>query len=331
MSVNIKGGVRAYVLECLRNSPSPVSGEAMAEILGVSRVAVWKAIRTLNESGYAISADTTGYRLERDKTDGVFPWEFSIDETGFKYMAETTSTMDVARDEALSGCDDGFIVLADHQTDGRGTGGRKWKSFGGALCFTMVTRPSVPSGYAHRETLRAQLAMIDAIEAVSGQRAVPRWPNDIYLPNGKACGILTETMSVGSSISYLNLGIGVNTAGDADAADDTASVDERVDAAFVASGRQDLLKAFRARFDKTNGTGDAFGSGDDLARAWNARCPLVGKTVRYRLGDAGGDDRRVAESTFAGVDAAGWAIMQEQTERHFPPGSITILEKGTRS
>lgn len=326
MSVNTKPGVRARVLDCLRNSTSPVSGEAMADSIGVSRVAVWKAIRTLNESGYAISATPAGYLLERDRADGVFPWEFSSDETGFRYIDETGSTMDAARTEALAGCDDGLIVLADRQTDGRGTGGRTWQSFDGALFFTMVTRPSLHSAYSHRETIRAQLAIADAIETVSGQSAMPHWPNDVYLPNGKTCGILSETLSVGPSVSYLNLGIGVNTASASRQKPDGAGV------AFVESGRQELLKTFRARFSATGATGaDAFGTGDDLARAWNARCPLVGKSVRYRIGDSGGDDGRIVEATFAGVDAAGWAIMQEHAERHFPPGTITILDKGTRS
>lgn len=361
MSVNNKPGVRARVLECLRNSTSPVSGEGMADSIGVSRVAVWKAIRTLNDSGYAISATPAGYLLERDRADGVFPWEFAPDEAGYKYIDETGSTMDAARTEALAGCDDGLIVLADRQTDGRGTGGRTWQSFDGALFFTMVTRPSLHSAYSHRETLRAQLAIADAIEAVSGQCAMPHWPNDVYLPSGKACGILSETLSVGPTVSYLNLGIGVNTAS-RDAmrhtsrarADDSRSVgasvvrgvSRKAGVAFVESGRQELLKAFRARFSATGAAGVYdFGSGDGLARAWNARCPLVGKTVRYRIGDPSvtgarratpGDaaphgDGCVAEGTFAGVDAAGWAIMMERTERHLPPGTITILEKGTRS
>lgn len=328
----------------------------MADSIGVSRVAVWKAIRTLNDSGYAILATPTGYLLERDRTDGVFPWEFAPDETGFRYIDETSSTMDAARTEALAGCEGGFIVLADRQTDGRGTDGRKWQSFDGALFFTMVTRPSLHSAYAHRETLRAQLAIADAIETVSGHCAMPHWPNDVYLPNGKACGILSETLSVGPSVSYLNLGIGVNTASregtphtSCARADDSQSVVASVargvarnaGVAFVDSGRQELLKAFRLRYGATGSTNaDAFDSGDGLARAWNARCPLVGKTVRYRIGDARSatpsaaaahGDGCVAEGTFAGVDAAGWAIMQERAERHFPPGTITILEKGTRS
>ena len=58
----------------------------MAEAIGVSRVAVWKAIKTLNDSGYAISAAPAGYRLERDRSDCVFHWEFSPDEKGFKYI-----------------------------------------------------------------------------------------------------------------------------------------------------------------------------------------------------------------------------------------------------
>lgn len=346
MLVNEKTGVRAHILDCLRNAVTPVSGEMIAESCGVSRVAVWKAIKTLNDSGYLITATPTGYLLETDQIDSVFPWEFSGAETGFKYLNETTSTMDMARSEAMGGCKDGLIVLADRQTDGRGTGNRKWQSFDGALCFTLVTRPPIEAGYAHRETLRAQLAMADAIASVSGQHAVPQWPNDLYLQTGKACGILAETLSTGNAISYLNLGIGVNTGGvntggvttggtsgterimaqrgtqSTQSTRSTQSGDALVEPAFVASGRQELLKAFRARYREL--ALYISETDDELARAWNASCPLVGKTVNWK-----GKDARVRTGAFSGVDAAGWAVIQDTAERHFPPGSITILDKGT--
>lgn len=310
------------MLGMLRNSRAPVSGEAAAEALGISRVAVWKAVQALNESGYRIAASPAGYVLEADKTDSVCPWEFGPEEKRFRHREETGSTMDVARDEALKGCADGLVVLADRQSDGRGTGGKKWESCDGGLFFTMVTRPAIGAAYAHRQVLRAQIAMIDAIRTVTGQDAAAGWPNDILLPSGKAGGILCETLTSGNAVTFLDLGIGINTGKSPNvstAPSGTAS------AASVPTGRKRLLEAFLSSFSLQ--TPKSVGeTGDDLVRAWNALCPVTGKEVRFREGENG-----IRSGVFVGVDEAGWAIVQSEDTRHYPPGCITILDKGIHS
>src|SRR5687768_5425088 len=87
------------------------------------------------------------------------------------------------------------LVLAVHQTAGRGRGGNVWRSGPGALTFSLVIdRPWVLS----RErmpirSLDADLAARDAVASLAPRRHVTvKWPNDVYLDGRKLCGILTE-------------------------------------------------------------------------------------------------------------------------------------------
>ena len=68
------------VLKILREAKLPVSGEEAAKLAGISRVSVWKAIQSLQLSGYGISSTRAGYFLEEDLKDSLFPWEFGAEE-----------------------------------------------------------------------------------------------------------------------------------------------------------------------------------------------------------------------------------------------------------
>lgn len=328
-----KPSTRSRVLAILRNEQKAVSGEAMAAALGLSRVAVWKAIKSLNEAGYRIEGGTDGYFLEYDSSDSIQPWEFGNGERHIRHYDEIGSTMDKARDEALAGCEDGLVVLAERQSAGRGTGEKKWDSPDGGLFFTMVTRPTIGAAWSHRLVLRAQLAMADAIKDVSGMDAFPGWPNDILLGNGKAGGILAETLSSGNTISFLDLGIGINTG--TPPALGNAEAERSLAAACIPAGRKQILDAFLSEFRSAAREFDPFDHEDSLVRAWNARCPVVGKSVDFQIvtpyGITGGPGS-METGLFRGIDPAGWAVIDQNGETtHCPPGSITLRNKGIHS
>jgi len=190
---------RAKILAILRNSSGPISGEAIASALSISRVAVWKAIKALGDAGYGITAGATGYSLTADLTDCLDPWEFGQAESLIAHLPETDSTMNRARDAALAACPDGFVVIADAQTGGLGTGGKRWDSLPGGLFFTIVTRPRLESPWAHRQVLAAQCALIRAIRAVSGTSVFPHWPNDLIAATDSGSGKVGESLSKPSS------------------------------------------------------------------------------------------------------------------------------------
>lgn len=113
---------------------------------------------------------------------------------------------------ASQGEPEGTVVVADSQTGGRGRFGRSWISPPGVnLYMSVILKPLVPAGKAWVLTFLGALAVIEAIEQLTGLRAMGKWPNDVFLKGKKTAGVLAETSSgSGGIINYLVLGIGVN-------------------------------------------------------------------------------------------------------------------------
>lgn len=116
----------------LRHRGEYISGEEMARHLGVSRAAVWKAIKQLEGEGMCIQAATNrGYALS-DAADILSPACISgylRHPEVFAIQVEKTldSTNRLARDLAQRGGREGTVVVAGEQTAGRGrTAEIKW-------------------------------------------------------------------------------------------------------------------------------------------------------------------------------------------------------------
>ncbi len=127
----------------------------------------------------------------------------------FRYVRETSSTMDLARDAAAAGAPHGSLILAEQQTAGRGRRGRGFFSPpGGSLYFTLILRPSREQ-YA-RLPLAVPLAVCRAC-AHEGVDARIKWPNDIWVSERKLCGMLIdgETGPAGPT-AYAGIGVNVN-------------------------------------------------------------------------------------------------------------------------
>lgn len=105
------------------------------------------------------------------------------------------------------------VVVANEQTAGRGRMGRSFFSPGKTgLYMSVLLRPKLELNQAHYITTCAAVAVAEAIEDLSGERAEIKWVNDIYMRNKKVCGILTETAiaAENQSLNYAILGIGIN-------------------------------------------------------------------------------------------------------------------------
>ena len=119
------------------------------------------------------------------------------------------STQVLARSWAEAGAPEGAVVIADHQTAGRGRRGRSWTAPpGAALLFSVVLRPPFPVARWAEIPLAAGCAVAEGLEAVARVSAGLKWPNDVLVAGGKLAGILTE--GVVGSPALVILGIGVN-------------------------------------------------------------------------------------------------------------------------
>ena len=199
-----------------QNIGKPVSGTKLAEKIGVSRTAVWKAIASLREEGYQITSRTnSGYMLDV-KSDILS--EAAI--TGklkhpvpvhvFDTLETTNKT---AAEMAMDGAVHGTTVIARCQTKGRGRRGRSFYSpQDTGLYLSIVLEPSNDLSKSVLITSAVAVAVATAIEEVSGKETQIKWVNDIYWDGKKVVGTLTEAITdfETGQINHIVTGIGVN-------------------------------------------------------------------------------------------------------------------------
>jgi BirA family biotin operon repressor/biotin-[acetyl-CoA-carboxylase] ligase len=100
---------------------------------------------------------------------------------------------------------EGALVVADHQTAGRGRLGRSWDAPAGtALLFSLLLKPP-PQRRLPELSLVAGVAVADALERMLGLSVQIKWPNDVMLRRRKVAGCLAEVRD-----GAVVLGIGVN-------------------------------------------------------------------------------------------------------------------------
>lgn len=210
--------IREKLLSALSDSPDDfLSGQALADIAGCSRAAVWKHIEELRKEGFVLEAvRKKGYRII-GAPDSVTANKLKI---GLKtktlgqnihYEETVGSTQKVAHELAANGAPEGTLVIADEQTDGRGRLMREWHSSKGTgIWMSLILKPLLPPQKAPQFTLIAAVAVVQAIQEATGLEPQIKWPNDILINGKKATGILTELQAEPDKINSIIIGIGMN-------------------------------------------------------------------------------------------------------------------------
>lgn len=209
--------MKSEILEALRETDGYVSGQDLCNKFGVSRTAVWKAIKQLKEAGYEIEAvPNKGYHIV-SAPDLMNKVELeSIRNTTWAgqeiyYYDVTDSTNIRAKELAEEGHPGGTLVVADRQEAGRGRRGRSWDSPSGTGIFmTLLLKPDMNPNHASMLTLVAAMAVARAISKCADTEAFIKWPNDIVIGGKKICGILTEMSAQFDFINHIVIGIGIN-------------------------------------------------------------------------------------------------------------------------
>lgn len=203
----------------LKNRNKDISGQDLAELFGVSRNAVWKAINSLKEQGYEIISSTNkGYRLSPD-SDVLSDEEISAYLEDKNIKIYTYDSLDSTNNEAkrllVSSENENSVMLiaSENQTNGRGRFGRNFYSQKGmGVYFSLVLSPHSDFESISKVTTYAAVCVADAVLELSGTQVQIKWVNDIYSDGKKICGILTEAVSdfESGSISNIIIGIGLN-------------------------------------------------------------------------------------------------------------------------
>ncbi|SVC73655.1 uncharacterized protein METZ01_LOCUS326509 [marine metagenome] len=211
-----------------------------------------------------------------------------------------TSTMNVARWMANTGCPEGTIVVADMQTAARGRFNRPWASLPGVnLTFSVVLCPSPE--LLRDVNMAATVALVRCIRDVSGLRATVKWPNDVRIGGKKACGVLVEG-TLTDSAGYVILGVGMNVN-----YNPTPVLEPRVEATSIALelghevSRLEVMRSFLRIFDRLYRT---LNTDDSLYQEWRSYLDTLGQLVHVRLGE------QVEEGFAAGVDRDGDLVLR---------------------
>lgn len=207
--VNVKTGPDQrdlLILAALRAAGGRVSGQTLSARLGISRVALWKRIEGLKRFAYRIDGEHGGYRLVEE--DAVVPAAFP-DGRGVIYKSATASTMDEAWALAEGGAPSGTLVIADHQSAGRGRQGQPWASPGGGLYLTLVLRPRLPASHAACLALEGACGLCQWLERIHGFRLEFLWPGDLMSAGRKVGGLLVELAGPPEAPRFYLLGLGL--------------------------------------------------------------------------------------------------------------------------
>lgn len=193
-----------------------ISGEELAATYGVSRGAVWKAVKSLEKDGFRIcSVKNRGYRLseESDVLSASGIQKYLGEGYDLHVMKSAASTNDEAKLLAAEGASEWCAVIAEEQSKGRGRFGRPFYSpRGSGLYMSILLRPKFPAADTLFITTSLAVAVCEAIGMVSGKYAEIKWVNDIFMDGKKVSGTLTEaSFNVESGgLDYAVVGVGVN-------------------------------------------------------------------------------------------------------------------------
>lgn len=225
--------------------------------------------------------------------------------TDVRHVTETGSTNTDVMELARQGEPEGVVLVADHQTAGRGRAGRTWTAPPGAsLLCTILLRPPAP--VAPLATFALAVAASEAVERVAGFTPGLKWPNDLVVEDTdadggvrtrKLAGILAEAeWSPGSHIAAgyrppaaheratVAAGIGLNVVWPDEVPDDLADIAVAINHVSEARpGRDEVLDALLDRLVVHYGA-LVDGGVDQVLDAWRARSTTLGRRVRIDLG-----------------------------------------------
>jgi BirA family biotin operon repressor/biotin-[acetyl-CoA-carboxylase] ligase len=216
----ILDATKRLLLTCLADG-SFHSGEALARIAGISRAAVWKQLRGLQD-GFGVEVDTVkgkGYRLrggmellDADRILEHIDSDAASLIGGLTVLETVDSTNRWLMAKAAEGTVTGWVCLAEHQTAGRGRHGRAWVSpFGANLYLSVLWRFELAPVELSGLSIACGVAAARALTRVGATGISLKWPNDVLWERRKLAGLLLEVRGESSGPSHVVAGIGVNT------------------------------------------------------------------------------------------------------------------------
>lgn len=200
------------------------------------------------------------------------------------------------------------VLIAEHQTGGRGRHARPWVCAPRALVTVsaVLDLPGMNLSDIGWLPLLSGIAVVDTLRDVAGVDAELKWPNDVLIDGRKVAGILAEVAST-TPVPTVVVGIGLNVS----LTEDELPVPTATSLALVNADTTDrtvlvraMLRALARRWREWEAAGWKV---DDLAAAYRERCGTLGRRVRAELP---GDRELVGVAT--DVDVEGRVVIKPE-------------------
>ena len=307
-----------------------LSGQDLSDVLKISRVAVWKHIEKIRSLGYRIdSKQKRGYKFV-NRTEKLLPWEIT---TKIKskfigrriyYFDEIDSTQNYALQISNNKNENGTVIVAEKQTDGKGRLNRKWYSPEGGIWLSVIIHPEFQISDATIIPLAASLALCESIKKVHKIKTDVKWPNDITIDGKKVAGMLIDTSIQGNKVENLVLGIGINFAVNIQQIEKRLKNSPNfygVTSLFPEKNRPskiELLVQFLLELEKVINS-LIKGKNTQIIRDWSKHTNMFGKTISVNSGN--GKISGIAKK----IDSDGALIIKTGTKnRRIFVGDVTL-------
>ena len=322
-----------------------LSGEALAQGLGVTRSAVWKAIETLRGLGLSIEAQTQrGYRL----ASPVQPLDAAMLRTALQALSDRLHSLEVRWSAPSTNAEllaapappvgQFDVLLVEHQSAGRGRRGRAWRSaLGDSVCLSVATSFDPTPRDLPALTLVIGLSVRAALQRCGASGVGLKWPNDLVLmqpdatgqrTRAKLGGILVELRAEAAGPAHVVIGLGLNLRLDANARSEIAATGN-IAAALADCGidpqqRNALIGCVLESMIQAVGQFAAQGF-EPCRAAWAEADALRGEAVR--ISGAGAERLGVA----AGIDAHGalQLLTAEGAQIGITAGEVSVRRSGS--
>ncbi|MFM2583698.1 bifunctional biotin--[acetyl-CoA-carboxylase] ligase/biotin operon repressor BirA [Vibrio campbellii] len=299
--------VKLHILKSLSDGGFH-SGEGLGQELGISRAAIAKHIKGLNDWGVDI------YRIQGRGYQLAQPLQL-LDEERLQAQLDTPleliSVIDSTNQYLLDRVNDsmkGRVCLAEYQAKGRGRRGRQWISpFGTNLYLSMYWRLDAGMAAAMGLSLVVGIAAVEAIEELGIQGVKLKWPNDIYYQDKKLAGILVEMSGQAGGAAHLVIGMGLNI-GMPDLQPDIdqpwTTLNQVSDGFSI--DRNDLalkfIKHWKMALEEYEMTGLA-----GFVERWNRLDNFIGRPVKLLMGP------REVHGVVKGIDQQGGVVLETES------------------
>lgn len=313
----------AEILRLIRNAVEGIGKREICEKLNISKQALENAVARLIAEGYDIDESEKGYVMYS------YPENLTAHEILSRLDTKWCGRQVVVRKETSSTNDeamymasednrgDGFLVVAEHQTGGKGRRGRVWESpRGTTIAMSLILKPTLVPDRAPMVTLVMALAVADVLQKQTDLDVKIKWPNDVLINKKKVCGILTEMRCENNKVNHVVVGVGINV----NVTEFPEEIASTATSLLIEKGnrfgRADLVISIMDHFEYYYEMFVQSGDLSDLVDLYDSY--LINKNAEVRVLDPKGEYNGTAE----GINDFGELIIQKED------GSFTRVDSG---